>query len=254
MGKSGSPLSLTDSGVIITQQLAKNLGLKQGDTLTVQDDDTHSHRFRVSGIAENYLMNDVFITPAAYQDAYGSAADVNQLLVNLKAGASQNTISENAMKMDGVASVSLLSDLKQTFSDTVKSLNGMVAIVIFSALLLAAVVLFTLTSINIAERFREIATIKVLGFYDREVSGYVTRESYILTLIGIALGCAGGIVLHARILDAISVNNVMFVRSILPQSFLISAALTLVFTWLINLLAMRAMQKIDMVEALKGTE
>lgn len=254
LGKSGSPLSLTDSGVIITQQLAKNLGLKQGDTLTVQDDDTHSHRFRVSGIAENYLMNDVFITPAAYQDAYGSAADVNQLLVNLKAGASQNTISENAMKMDGVASVSLLSDLKQTFSDTVKSLNGMVAIVIFSALLLAAVVLFTLTSINIAERFREIATIKVLGFYDREVSGYVTRESYILTLIGIALGCAGGIVLHARILDAISVNNVMFVRSILPQSFLISAALTLVFTWLINLLAMRAMQKIDMVEALKGTE
>lgn len=254
LGRQGAPLKLTDSGVIITQQLAKNLGLKQGDTLTVQDDDTHVHSFRVVGIAENYLMNYVFLTPGAYRQAYGSDAQVNQLLMNLNAGAPENTISESAMKLDGVAAVSLLSDLQNTFSDTVKSLNGMVAVVIFSALLLAAVVLFTLTSINIAERFREIATIKVLGFYDREVSGYITRESYILTLIGIVLGCMGGMALHARILDVISVNNVMFVQSILPQSFLISAALTLAFTWLINLFAMGSLRKIDMVEALKGTE
>lgn len=252
--KTGAPITLSDNGVVITQQLSQNLNLKKGDTITIQDDDTHSHSFRVDGIAENYLMNYVFMTPNDYSKVYNANIDVNQVLTNLKTDASHDTISSSLMKVDGVASVTFISDSEQTFHDMVKSLNYVTWLIILSAILLAFVVLYTLTTINISERYREIATIKVLGFYDREVSSYITRESYILTVIGIVIGLIGGVILHARILGGIEVDGVMFVKSILPSSFIISALLTFLFTWVVNIITMGSLHKIDMVEALKGTE
>lgn len=250
----GSSISLSNNGVVITQQLAQLLNIKTGDTLVIEDDATHSHHFRVEGIAENYLLNYVFMTPTLYSKAYNSQVPVNQILTNLNTKASHNSISSSLTKVDGVANVSFLSDSEQTFQDTVKSLNDVVWVIILAAILLEFVVLYTLTTINISERFREIATIKVLGFYDREVSAYVTRESYLLTLIGIVMGLIGGIFLHAKILSGIEVDGVMFVKSILPQSFIVSALLTFIFTWVVNLMTMRSLRKIDMVEALKGNE
>ncbi|TGA96932.1 FtsX-like permease family protein [Sporolactobacillus shoreae] len=252
--KTGAPISLSNDGVVVTQQLAQLLNIKTGDTLAIEDDATHSYHFRVEGIAENYLLNYVFMTPTLYSKAYGSQVAVNQILTNLNTKVSHNSISSSLTKVDGVANVSFLSDSEQTFQDTVKSLNDVVWVIILSAILLEFVVLYTLTTINIGERFREIATIKVLGFYDREVSAYVTRESYLLTLIGIVLGLIGGLFLHAKILSGIEVDGVMFVKSILPQSFIVSALLTFIFTWVVNLMTMRPLRKIDMVEALKGNE
>lgn len=252
--KTGDPIALSDNGVVITQQLAQDLNLKKGDTLTIQDDDTHSHSFHIDGIAENYLMNYVFMTPNGYAKVYGANIDVNQVLVDLSASASHDKIFSSIMTHDGISAVTFMSDNEQTFHDMLKSLNYIIWMIILSAVLLAFVVLYTLTTINIGERFREIATIKVLGFYDREVSAYITRESYILTLIGIVIGLVGGVILHNRILGGIEVGGVMFVKSILLRSFLISAVLTFLFTWIVNRITMGSLKKIDMVEALKGNE
>ncbi|MDP4120919.1 MAG: ABC transporter permease, partial [Bacillota bacterium] len=252
--KTGDPISLSDNGVVITQQLAQLLNLKKGGTLTIQDDDTHSHSFHIDAIAENYLINYVFMSPASYLKVYGSKVDVNQILTNLSTNTAHDAISSKIMKHNGTAAISFRSDIEQTFHDMVKSLNYVIWLVIISAVLLAFVVLYTLTMINIGERYREIATIKVLGFYDKEVSRYITRENYILTFIGIILGIFGGIFLHSKTLGSIEVDGVIFVKSILPASFVISAALTFLFTWIVNRITMISLRKIDMVEALKGNE
>lgn len=248
------PITLTDDGAVLTQKLADMLHVKVGDTVKVEDDETHSHSFRVEGIAENYLQHYIFLSPAAYKTAYGAEPVQNQIMATLKPSSDQNGLSTALMKTDGVSSVRFTSDNKQDFQNMLGSINYIIWIIIISAALLAFVVLYTLTTINIGERFHEIATIKVLGFFDREVYSYITRESYLLTLFGTALGLIGGVFLHAYILSGAEVDSVMYVKSILPQSFLLSATLTFAFTWLINRIAMNALRKIDMVEALKGNE
>lgn len=140
------------------------------------------------------------------------------------------------------------------FHDIIIPLDYIVWVIILAAAVLAFAMLYTLTSINISERFREIATIKVLGFYDRETAAYVFRESYILTMLGIALGMALGVILHGVVLDSLEVDAVMFVKQILPQSYANSAVLTVAFTWIVNKLALGKISKINMVEALKGVE
>jgi putative ABC transport system permease protein len=152
--KTGAPITLSDNGVVITQQLSQNLNLQMGDTITIQDDDTHSHSFRVDGIAENYLMNYIFMTPNDYSKVYGANIDINQVLTDIKTNASHDTISSSLMKTDRIASVTFISDSEQTFHDMVKSLNYVTWLIILSAILLAFVVLYTLTTINISERFR----------------------------------------------------------------------------------------------------
>ncbi|MFT8709095.1 MAG: ABC transporter permease, partial [Sporolactobacillus sp.] len=158
------------------------------------------------------------------------------------------------MATKGVTSVQLVSDNISQFNDIVSSLNSVIGVIIFSASLLAFVVLYTLTTITISERFSEIATIKVLGFYDKEVSRYVSRESYILTLLGVILGLVIGVFLHSYILNGVEVDQVMFVKHILPQSYAISAVMAFLFTWIVNQLALRRVKKINMIEALKESD
>lgn len=253
-----APLTLPDDGVIITEKLADLLSVGIGDTITIEGDNAQDSDtpFTVAAIAENYLWHYVYMSPAVYQGAYGSPAGVNQYLaiLNEDSDDAQDALSSALMDSGEVSSVGFISDDRADFKEILDKVNYVVWVIIILAGLLALVVLFTLTTINVSERTREIATIKVLGFYDPEVSGYVYREGYILTLIGAAIGLVGGIFLHRWILQSVAVDMMMYVPQILPRSFLLSIGLCLFFTWLVNRIVMRRIRRINMVEALKSTE
>ncbi len=255
--KTKVPINLTQDGAVVTEKLAKMLDLKPGDTLTLIDVDNNQTEVMVSAIAENYLTHMVTMSPYAYRAAFGEASAPNMRMVNLPEGTTQETEQDLAVEMtslDGVSGVHFQRESVDEFHDIIKSIDYIVWVIIVAAAALALAVLFTLTSINIAERFREIATIKVLGFYNRETGGYVFQESYILTMIGVGFGMLLGVILHGIVLDSLEVDSVMFVRQILPRSYGISAVLTLAFTGLVNKLALKKIADINMVEALKGVE
>ncbi len=252
--KTLAPLNLFDNGAIISRKLAKMLGVSIGDEITISEDEVETHHILITGICENYIQHYIFMSPDYYKEIYDQTAKANQILFKLGGEYSSEKISSELMNMDGISSVRFKSDSREDFKNLLKSIDYLIWVIIVSAALLALVVLYTLTAININERFREIATIKVLGFYDNEVSSYITKESYLLTLFGAAIGLLAGIPLHGYILGSAEVGNVMYVENILPQSFLISAMLTFAFTWLVNKIMNGALKKIDMVEALKNSD
>ena len=251
---SGKGITLPSDGVVLTEKMSELLHAGVGDSVTVSDGEVATHTFRVEAIAENYLSHYIIVSPSSYRAAFGKAPGMNQVLANLDSGADEKSVVRSILSIDGVTSARLMSDMRGDFQNIIKSINAIIWVIILSGALLAFVVLYTLTSINIAERFREIATIKVLGFYDREVSGYITRESYWLTLFGTVLGMFGGVLLHGYVLGTAEVDAVMYVQTILPQSYLFAAALSFLFTVFINRMMMRSLRRIDMVEALKGNE
>lgn len=254
---SGRAIAVPESGAVVTQKLAENLGVSPGDQITLTDVENRQATVEVVAIAENYLSHYVVLSQDAYVSAFGLDAVVNQYLVNLPDGVDEEAktaLSETLMALDGVSGLRDQEENMDTFHDIIKSLDYIVWVILFAAAALAFAVLYTLTSINISERFREIATIKVLGFYDRETAAYIFRESYILTALGAGLGMVLGIFVHGMVLDSIEVDAVMYVRQILPVSYAISLALSLIFTWIVNRLAIKKLSKINMVEALKGVE
>ena len=255
--ETAAPLALPDSGAVLTEKLAEMLEVTPGDTVTVTDGGNTQATVTVAAVAENYLSHFVMMSPPAYEQAFGQEAVANQRMVNLPEGtteADRLALATELNALDGAGGLRFQQDNIDEFHDVIRSLDYIVWVIILAAAALAFAVLYTLTSINISERFREIATLKVLGFYDRETAAYVFRESYILTLLGIAAGLALGVALHGLVLDSIEVDAVMFVRQILPRSYLIGGALTLVFTWIVNRLALGRLSRINMVEALKDVE
>ncbi len=255
--ESAQPITLPEHGAVVTEKLAETLGVVPGSTITVTDNDDRQAQVIVAAIAENYISHFVAMAPAAYREAFGLNAAANQRMANLPDGmdqSSQQALATALTGLDGVSGVRFQQDNVSDFHDIIKSLNYIVWVIILAAAVLAFAVLYTLTSINISERFREIATLKVLGFFDRETAAYVFRESYILTALGIGLGMALGLLLHGFVLGSLEVDAVMFVRQVLPQSYGISAALTLAFTWIMNHMALGKLRTINMVEALKGVE
>ncbi len=247
---------LTDSGVILTEKLATMLGVKIGETITIKNGDAERLSVQVTGICENYLQHYVYMSPTLYEKTYHAKPVFNQLDIKLKttADTAQEEVSKNIASLGGVSSVNLMKDSTERFKNTIKTIYSIVLVLIFSAGLLSFIVLYTLTNININERLREIATIKVLGFYDNEVSAYVFRENLILTLIGTAFGLLIGMPLAHYVIGTCEVDLVMFGRQIYPLSFLIAAALTMLFAWIVNLVMLRTLRKINMVEALKTVE
>ena len=181
---------------------------------------------------------------------------LNALLIKLKEDTkeAESLLGKTLIDLPQVASVAYYRDASEKFEDSVVSLNAVVYAIILCAALLAFVVLYNLTNINLSERLREIATIKVLGFYDPEVYAYVNRESVALTLIGTLLGLAGGIALHSFVITTVEVDAVMFGRQIYPQSFAYAIALTLLFSTLVNLVMQRLLKRISMVESMKAPE
>jgi Predicted permease. len=252
----GDSLSLTDDGVVITEKLSKLLKIKTGDSIYIKDGDDREVKVKVSGITENYLLHYVYMSPALYKSLYGEDAKYNQIIAKTAADskAFEDSLSEEILKVPSVTAVNFTSSVRRTFENTMNNLLSIVVVLIVLAGALAFIVLYNLTNINISERMRELATMKVLGFYDNEVSSFVIRENMLLTLTGIAAGCIMGVFLHRFIMGTAEVDQLMFGRNVAPISFIYSALITLGFTTIVNLIVYFQLKKIDMIDSLKSNE
>ncbi len=243
-------------GVIITDKLAELIGAKEGDTITIKDVNDTEKEVKVSKIAENYISHYVYMSKDYYENLYGVSYNTNVLLLrdNNLSKEQEEKISTELVTKSEVSTVSIISTVMTLFDDTMNSLNYVVIILIISAGLLAFVVLYNLSNVNISERIRELATIKVLGFYDKEVYKYVSRETMILTAIGIALGLVGGYFLNFYIIGTCEIDMLRFVKIIDPLSYLYSVLITVLFTIIVNIVTYFALKKIDMIGSLKSVE
>lgn len=253
---SGEEYELTDEGAIITEKIAGELNLKLGDTVAIENEDYGTVEVPVVAITENYLHHYIYITPALYERCYGEEPQYNQILYRAVESETESVmeIGEYFMTYKAALSISYTGSLMSQLSSMLSALDSVIIVLIASAGMLAFVVLYNLNNININERKRELATIKVLGFYDGEVDAYVYRENILLTIIGIFVGVALGIVLHRFVIVTVEVDYCMFGRNINLPSFLISAAFTAAFSVFVNLVMHFKLKKIDMVESLKSVE
>ncbi len=247
------PVVLPEDGVVLTEKLAKLLGVAAGDTITLEGDQTVEAR--VADITEHYIQHNVYLTDTYYQTLFGQAPEDNVVLVDYdpEAAGAQELATE-LVALDGVTTLTLNEDTRRTFTSSLESVDYAVLLIIVCAAALAFVVLYNLTNINITERLRELATLKVLGFYDRELSAYIYRENVILTVFGVGLGMVLGKVLHQWLILTVEIDMLMFGRVLLPQSYVWAVALTVVFSLLVNLAAHRKLKGQDMVESLKTVE
>jgi putative ABC transport system permease protein len=242
-----------DGQCVLNQGLASALNLKVGDKLTLRDNQNHSVTLTVSGIFDNYVYNYVYITTETYASAFG-AGSPKLALVCAKPGADLHKTAASLAKDGGVSNVQVNEDLRGRVANMMKSMNYIVLVVIVCAGALAFIVLYNLTNINITERLREIATIKVLGFYERETNSYVFRENIVLTLLGILVGYPMGIWLHSYVMSQIKIDMVAFDVRIAGVSYLYAAAFTVVFSLIVNFVMRFRIRAIDMAEALKSAE
>ncbi len=253
--KDHQPVTLGDDGVVITEKLSELLNVQAGDVITL-DGDARAE-VPVTDIAESYVSHYVYMTDAFYEKTFGEKPTQNVELLAYSGDASEEQtqkVSETLMAMDGVGSYSYIGTIRDTFTNSMNAINYAVIIIIAAAAALAFVVLYNLTNINITERIRELATLKVLGFYDTEVTAYVYRENLFLTLFGIVLGLFLGRWLHAWMVLTVEVDLVMFGRTAPPYAYVTAAVLTLVFSAAVNLAAHFRLKKVDMVESLKSVE
>ena len=228
-----------------------------GDTIRVERDDGVRVPLTINGICENYVYHYLYISPELYEQQFGAAPEfstVNMMLQDGMTDEDEDAFAESLLENSSYTSVSFTSDTGKAFSDVLTSLDAVILVLIVCSALLSYVVLYNLTNINVTERLREIATIKVLGFYDREVAAYVYRENLLLTLIGTVAGLVIGVFLHAFVVDIAEVDIVMFGRDIKLLSFVLSVVLTMVFAALVDVVMYRKLKNISMVESLKSVE
>ena len=252
--KSGDPIAMGDEGVYIDQKLSELLKVSVGDTFFL-DGDVRGD-VTVAGIYEHYTGHFIYMTPGYYENALHAGSEPNAYLLNFTSDDTDtcNAIFEKLLDMSGVATTSRMRDTQDTYMHSMERVDFVVVIIILAAAALAMVVLFNLSNINITERQRELATIKLLGFYDGEVSAYVYRENIVLTLFGILLGCFMGHWLHIYLVLSTEIDLMMFGRQTAPSAYVYAAILTALFSLLVNVLAHFRMKKIDMVESLKSAE
>lgn len=247
------PVTLPDDGAVITEKMASLLGVEVGDTITLDGESRVT--ITVADITEHYVQHYIYVSDTYYETLFGEAPTANTVLADFpveESGAGE--LESQLVSLDGVSSLTLLSDTADTFSSSMESVDYAVILIIFCAAALAFVVLMNLTNINITERLRELATLKVLGFYNREVSAYIYRENAILTVFGVLAGMVLGKFLHQWLILTVEVDMVMFDRVLDLSSYLWAAVLTVVFSLAVNLTARRKLRDLDMVEALKSVE
>ena len=247
------PVTLPDDGAVITEKMASLLGVEVGDTITLDGESRVT--ITVADITEHYVQHYIYVSDTYYETLFGEVPTANTVLVDFpveESGAGE--LESQLVSLDGVSSLTLLSDTADTFSSSMESVDYAVILIIFCAAALAFVVLMNLTNINITERLRELATLKVLGFYNREVSAYIYRENAILTVFGVLAGMVLGKFLHQWLILTVEVDMVMFDRVLDLSSYLWAAVLTVVFSLAVNLTARRKLRDLDMVEALKSVE
>ena len=248
--------SLKKDEVILTEKMASLLNVKVGDELTIEDEDRGDQTVTVGAICENYMSHYLYLSPEKYEELYGVPAEYNTIIYSVKDGKDDQIekIGTKLLSMDGVLNVSYTSSIEGRLDDMLRSLNLVIVVLIVSAGMLAFVVLYNLNNINITERQRELATLKVLGFYDGEVASYVYRENILLTIIGSVVGMVLGNLLHRYIILTVEVEEAMFGRQIHWQSYLYSFLFTVAFSLFVNWVMFYKLKKIDMVESLKSVE
>ena len=255
--KSKEEYTLDDEGVIISEKTGKLLNAKAGDTIEIKDKENGNKKVKIAHICENYMGHYIFFTPSYYEKVYGENSEYNSIFFAGQKGDTQedyNKIGEDILTQDGALSVSYMRDIEKQLDDMLKSLNLVIVVLIISAGMLAFVVLYNLNTVNITERQRELATLKVLGFYDLEVAEHVYRENVLLTFIGAAVGVVLGKFLHAFIIDTVEVDTAMFGRNINFSSYMYSLLFTILFSLIVNGIMYFKLKKIDMVESLKSIE
>src|SRR5690625_2669261 len=252
---SDATYQLTDDGAIVTERLATLFEIELGDSITITDSDNQSYEVEIVEITENYTGHYLYMNEAVYQSAIGDSVDYNaNLLKHEQDEAWEDELSEQLMREEQVITVTFIASLTEAFQDSMESLNVVVVVLIIAAAGLAFVVLYNLTNINISERIRELSTIKVLGFYDNEVTMYIYRENIMLTVMGIIAGSIFGRFLFSFVLDTITMDNQMFDTSLHWTSYLYSALLTLLFSTVVMWMMHHKLRRIDMIEALKSNE
>ncbi|MBR1862469.1 MAG: ABC transporter permease [Ruminococcus sp.] len=250
----GEDISLTDGGAVVSYKLAQLLDLEEGSTVRIKNGDEGYAELRVDGVCVNYAMHYVFMTPDTYRENFGGEPKYNVAFVNLLENTDHSRFKNELTACREFYGVTFRDEQASGFLDSVESLNSVVVLLIISAGLLAAVVLYNLANINITERMREIATVKVLGFYDMETSDYILRENFLSAFVGIALGLLAGKVLHRFVVMTAEVDVVLFDHELVPWAYGLGALITFIFTLLINVLLHFKLKKVDMVESLKSVE
>ena len=252
----GAPVTLDDSGVVVTAKLAETLSIKAGDEINMRTGG-EDHLMRVIGVADNYVYHYVYITAAYYETMFGKAMQYNGFMGNLKDGLTDETMdamSTQLLSDSRMYTVRTIGSIYASVWDSLSILNYVVLVLILGSGMLTFVVMLNLTNINIGERMRELATLRVLGFYDKEMYAYIFRENNALSVIGAFVGLLFGKIMHLFVIRTCEVDMVMFVRSAKPLSYVYAFALTIVFSLIVNLLMRPKVRAIDMVESLKSAE
>jgi putative ABC transport system permease protein len=253
--ETGQELEFPKTGeVVITAKLAENGHIKVGDKITFTDSDLHEMTATVSSICENYFNHYIIASPETYEDLFGEQSEWNMVSVIMEENADAHEVSAELMQLSDVTNVSVCEDIRQNVADMMASLNYVVVLVIGCAAALAFIVIYNLNNINITERVREIATIKVLGFYKEETKSYIFRENVVLTLLGSLVGIILGHYLHAFIMSAINLDAISFDVNVRPTSYLLSVVGTVLFNQLVNLFMTRKLENIHMAESLKSVD
>lgn len=254
--KTQNPIKLNNKGIVLTEKIARDLGVKAGDEIELINSDDKKAKIKVSHITENYISHYAYISPENYIKLFEKDLDFNRVIgiLNNPSVKIEDKLSKKLFDIETIDGITFNTASKETFHNTIKNLNYVVLIMIISAGALAFVVLYNLTNVNISERIREIATIKVLGFYDKEVSAYIYRENIILTIIGTVVGLGLGTILHKFIMVTVEIQSMMFGRVIDISSYFIAAVLTIVLSLFVNLAMFYKLRNVKMVESLKSVD
>ncbi|MEG2082730.1 MAG: FtsX-like permease family protein, partial [Oscillospiraceae bacterium] len=252
----GDTVPWNEDSVVITEKMSTRTGLSVGDEMILENKDDKPGRFTITGVAENYIENYVYMSKKTYEKGFSETLEPTTLVLKNASSSQENSdkLATAILEVEDISGISFVSTLKERFTNMMSKIDIIVVVLIVSAGALAFIVLYNLTNINITERVKEIATIKVLGFTDKEVNSYVYRESIVLALIGTLCGLVFGIFLHLFVILNIEVDMVMFGHTIKPLSYVYSAVLTMVFSMLVNVFMRRKLRNISMVESMKSPE
>lgn len=248
--------TLPEEGAVITQKIAELFDLKKGDSLTVYDEDQQPFKIRIANISDNYLGNFLYLSKDYYQKVRGTTFAVNSYLLKSKkmSKSEEEDLSKTLLNSEQVTNTSFISTQIETQEHSMDNLDGIVWIFVVLSGLLAFIVLYNLTNINVSERLRELSTIKVLGFYDREVTSYIFRENFVFTILGILFGYGLGIILTKFILDQASMETITFPLVIRAGAYLLAGGLTILFSVIVMVATHFRLQHINMIDALKSNE
>ena len=249
----GSDLNLSDDGVIITEKMADLLNAKVGENISIRNSDNELFIVKVSGICENYISNFMYMNSTYYEEIFDDT-EYNSYLVNLDDSINKEKLSNNLLDTGYFGAIQYTEDNMDMFNDIIAGMNNIVYLIIAFSSFLAITVLYNLTIININERKREIATLKVLGFRDREVSSYVYRETIILTIVGIIVGIFLGFSLNTFILMIAETDEILFIKIIKPLSYVLSFIIIIVFSVIVQVITYFILKRVDMIDSLKSVE